>query len=279
LADPIDFPQQRESRDTRNEQSDHDQHKSDPNFGKHLHRINFKRGLRKAQNYIEPIIRPRLSVLCGEFLGTGLLVLGGCGFSVINELYGAPIDLYGISAGWGLWVAALVFAFGDISGAHINPAVTLGFAVGGRFSWRQVPGYLGAQLAGAAAGAGLLRLLFPTAITLGQTNPQGSVGQTFGIEVAITFTLMLVVLQIATGAKEKGATAGLAVGFTVLAMVLFAGPVSMASLNPARSFGPALVAGDLTHLWIYLTAPVLGAILAVGADKLLHAPEEEPGLA
>ena len=208
--------------------------------------------------------------LLAECLGTALLVLAGCGLMVVDGLHGGVIGHFGINAGWGFLVAALVFAFRDISGAHINPAVTLGFAVAGRFSWRSVGPYVLAQAVGAVLGAGLLRLLFPTSLTLGQTNPQGPIIQSFGLEVAITFMLMLVILQVATGAKEKGASAGLAVGLTVAVLATFAGPVSMASINPARSFGPALVALDMEHLWLYLTAPPLGALLAVGVDRGLR---------
>lgn len=209
-------------------------------------------------------------VLFAEALATALLVFGGCGLMVVDGLRGGMIGHFGINAGWGLLVAALVFAFGDLSGAHINPAVTVGFAAAGRLPWARVPGYVLAQAAGACLGALALRGLFPASPTLGQTHPQGPLAQSFGLEVAITFALMTVVLRVATGAKERGASAGLAVGFTVAVLATFAGPVSMASLNPARSLGPALVALDLRDLWLYLTAPVLGALLAVGAARGLE---------
>ena len=198
-----------------------------------------------------------------EFLGTFFLVFAGTGAIVINDVTGGAIGHAGIALTFGLVVLAMIHAFGDVSGAHLNPAVTLGFAVARRFGWREVPSYLMAQLAGAFAASGLLKLLFPMAGTLGATLPAGSVAQSFTLEIVLTAALMLVILSVSTGAKEKGITAGIAIGATVGLEAMFAGPICGASMNPARSLAPALVSGRIEHLWLYPVATILGALLAV----------------
>jgi aquaporin Z len=157
----------------------------------------------------------------------------------------------------------MIHTFGDVSGAHLNPAVTLGFAASRRFPLREVPGYLAAQVCGALSASGLLRVLFPEDAKLGATLPAGPVMQSFILEAVLTAMLMLTILSVSTGAKEKGITAGIAIGGVIGLEAMFAGPICGASMNPARSLAPALVSGHLEHLWIYLTAPVLGALLAV----------------
>lgn len=208
-------------------------------------------------------------VLTAEFIGTFLLVFCGTGAIVVGQTTGQPTHA-GVAATFGLVVMALIFALGDVSGAHFNPAVTLGFALAGRFGWRGVGPYLLAQLAGAFAASGLLRAFFPENETLGATLPTGSAAQSFGFEVILTAFLMLVILNVTTGAKEKGITAAIAIGGTVGLEALFAGPVCGASMNPARSLAPALVSGHFQNLWIYLTAPPLGALAAVGLHRILH---------
>jgi aquaporin Z len=203
--------------------------------------------------------------LLAEFLGTFALVFAGTGAIVINQASGGAITHAGIALTFGLVVLAMIYAFGDVSGAHLNPAVTTAFALAKRFPWSDVPGYVVAQLAGAFAASGLLRYLFPLDGKLGSTLPAGAAGQSFIMEVVLTFLLMLVVLSVSTGSKEKGITAGIAVGAVIALEAMFAGPVCGASMNPARSIAPAIVSGHLEHLWIYLTAPVLGAWLAVPA--------------
>ena len=198
-----------------------------------------------------------------EFLGTFFLVFAGTGAIVINDVTGGAIGHVGVAFTFGLVVLAMIHAFGDVSGAHLNPAVTLGFTVARRFGWREVPSYLMAQLAGAFAASGLLKLLFPMAGTLGVTLPAGSVAQSFTLEVVLTAALMLVILSVSTGAKEKGITAGIAIGATVGLEAMFAGPICGASMNPARSLAPALVSGRIEHLWLYPVATILGALLAV----------------
>ncbi len=201
--------------------------------------------------------------LLAEFLGTFFLVFAGTGAIVINQATGGVIGHMGIALTFGMVVLAMIHTFGDISGAHLNPAVTLGFATARRFPWKDVPAYIGAQLAGAFAASGLLKLLFPGPGTLGATLPAGSASQSFILEVVLTAVLMLVILSVSTGAKEKGITAGIAIGAVVGLEAMFAGPISGASMNPARSLAPALVSGHVEHLWLYPAATILGALLAV----------------
>ncbi len=217
-----------------------------------------------------------MNKLTAEFLGTFCLVFAGAGAIVVNQTTTGGVSHVGIALVFGLVVMAMAYAFGDVSGSHINPAVTLAFVAAGRFKVADATGYIIAQVAGALAAAGLLRLLFPYAATLGQTKPMGNPWQSFGLEIVLTFMLMLVVLCVSSGAKEKGIMAGIAVGGTVGLAALFGGPISGASMNPARSIGPALVAGDLGSLWVYLAAPVLGALLAVPAHRLVFGGSTAP---
>jgi aquaporin Z len=203
--------------------------------------------------------------LLAEFLGTFALVFAGTGAIVIDQVTRGGVTHAGVALTFGLVVLAMIYAFGDVSGAHLNPAVTTAFAVAQRLSWREVPGYVLAQLAGAFAASGLLRLLFPGDEKLGATLPNGSPWQSLALEVVLTFLLMLVILSVSTGAKEKGITAGIAIGAVIGLEAMFAGPICGASMNPARSLAPALVSGHLEHLWVYLLAPLAGAWLAVPA--------------
>ncbi len=199
-----------------------------------------------------------------EFVGTFILVFCGTGAVVTNAYSGGAVTPMGISIVFGGIVMAIIYAFGPVSGAHINPAVTLAFAVQGAFAWKDVLPYIVSQVAGAIAGSLVLILLFPDDPTsLGATLPSIGVWQTFVFEVMLTFMLMLVILLVSTGAKETGIMAGSAIGMVVLLEALFAGPITGASMNPARSIAPALVSGNLEHLWIYIAAPISGALLAV----------------
>ena len=202
------------------------------------------------------------SKLIAEFFGTFFLVLAGTGAIVINDVSANAISHVGIALTFGLVILALIYTFGDVSGAHFNPAVTVGFALAGRMSWRPVPAYIVAQLIGAFAGSGVLWFLFPSHQTLGSTLPAGAHMQSFILELLLTFLLMLVILNVSTGAKEKGITAGIVVGSVIALEALFAGPISGASMNPARSIAPAVVSGKVDPLWIYIAAPMLGAALA-----------------
>lgn len=201
--------------------------------------------------------------LLAEALGTFTLVFAGTGAIVINQVSGGAITHAGIALVFGLVVMAMIHTFGDVSGAHLNPAVTLAFAAARRFSWKQVPGYVAAQLIGALSASGLLRMLFPEAGTLGGTLPARSLMQSFTLEVVLTAILMLTILSVSTGAKEKGITAGIAIGGVIALEAMFAGPICGASMNPARSLAPALVSGHLEHLWIYIAAPTIGALIAI----------------
>ena len=219
-----------------------------------------------------------------EFIGTFALVFAGTGAIVINEVSGGAITHVGIALTFGLVVLAMVYTFGDISGAHLNPAVTLGFCAARRMPIRDVPGYMASQILGAVAASFLLRLLFPENRLLGATLPAGSGRQSFIMEFVLTFLLMLTILNVSTGAKEKGITAGIAVGAVIALEAMFAGPVCGASMNPARSFAPALISGRFEHLWIYLTAPPAGAGVATLACRCVRErgccspPQPEPTL-
>lgn len=208
-----------------------------------------------------------------EFIGTFILVFAGTGVVIVDQQTGGAVTLTGIAACWGMIIVATVYAFGDISGNHINPAVTIAMAVDKRFEWKEVPAFLIAQLLGAFGASLLLHFLFPDNTTLGATQPEGSVIQSFIMEVIMTFILLLVILRVSTGSKEKGITAGLVIGATVGFLVLFGGPVSGTSLNPTRSLAPAIVSGNMNALWIYLTAPIIGAVGAVFAHRVLHTKE------
>ena len=209
--------------------------------------------------------------LVGEAIGTFMLVFAGTGAIVTNEATGA-VTHPGDALTFALVVLALIYDLGDVSGAHLNPAVTLGFVAAGRFPVRLAGGYVAAQLAGAGAASLLLRGLFPDSLTLGATLPLGPPARSFVLEVVLTWFLMLVVLCVSTGAREKGVTAGIAVGAVIGLEALFAGPICGASMNPARSLAPAAVAGRLDHLWVYLLAPPLGALLAVPTFALIRPP-------
>ena len=208
--------------------------------------------------------------LVAEFLGTFGLVFAGTGAIVINGVSNGAITHAGIALTFGLIVLAMIYTFGDVSGAHLNPAVTTAFAIAKRFPWTSVFPYVAAQVAGAFAASGLLRFLFPAHETLGATLPAGPALQSFILELVLSFILMLVILSVSTGAKEKGITAGIAIGAVIALEAMFAGPICGASMNPARSLSPAVVSGHLEHLWIYLAAPVIGAALAVPACCLFR---------
>ena len=202
-----------------------------------------------------------------EFLGTAALVFAGTGAIVINDVSGGAITHVGVAMTFGLIVLAMIYTLGDISGAHLNPAVTLAFWRARRFEGARVLPYIASQLGGALLASGLLRALFPTHATLGATLPAGTAGQSFILEIVLTFLLMFVILNVSTGAKEKGLMAGVAIGSVIMLEAMFAGPICGASMNPARSLAPALVSGNLGAVWIYLLAPVLGAWLAVGGCR------------
>ena len=199
-----------------------------------------------------------------EAFGTFALVFAGTGAIVANEVSNGAVTHVGISLVFGLIVTAMIFAIGDVSGAHINPAVSIAFWLSGRIRGSEVLPYVGFQLVGALVASGLLRVLFwEHESSLGATVPSGSWWQSLVFELILTFNLMFVILSVSHGPKEKGLTAGIAVGGVVALSAMSAGPICGASMNPARSIGPAVFGGQLDSLWIYLTAPVIGAALAV----------------
>lgn len=198
-----------------------------------------------------------------ELIGAFALVFCGTGAIIINDVSGGTVTHVGIAITFGLIVMAMIYAVGDISGAHLNPAVTVGFWSSGRFPSKELAPYMVAQLAGATFASFLLKFLFPQSLYLGATIPAGTDLQAFILEVLLTFFLMFVIINVSTGAKEKGITAGIAVGAVVLLEAMFAGPITGASMNPARSLAPALLSGHTESLSVYLTAPFLGACLGV----------------
>jgi len=208
--------------------------------------------------------------LAAEMLGTFALVFAGTGGIVINDISGGTVSHVGIALIFGLVVLAMIYALGDVSGAHLNPAVTLGFFAARRFRGKSVGPYVLAQCAGAILASLSLRLMFPSNSTLGATIPTGPAMQSFVLEALLTFLLMFVILSVSTGSKEKGMLAGVAVGSVIALEALFAGPVSGASMNPARSLAPALVSLRLDHLWVYLAGPALGALAGVLACHCVH---------
>ena len=216
--------------------------------------------------------------LCfAETLGTFILVFAGTGAMIINGLYGGIITHVGVAIVWGLVVMTVVYAFGDVSGAHVNPAVTVGFWLARRFPGRRVAPYIVSQCLGAILASLVLSLLFTDSPGLGMTMPSGPAIQSFVVEIILTFYLMFVILSVATGSKEKGVMAGCAIGAVVGLEALFAGPVSGASMNPARSLAPALASMRLEYLWIYLTAPFIGSSLAVAAFHLVRTARPQEG--
>jgi aquaporin Z len=205
-----------------------------------------------------------------EMMGTFGLVFAGTGAIVIDQVSGGAITHAGVALTFGLIVLAMIYNFGDISGAHLNPAVTIGFWAARRLPGREVLPYIASQILGALAASGVLRMLFPGNPLLGATMPAGSEAQSFVLEFILTFFLMLTILNVSTGSKEKGITAGIAIGSVIALEAMFAGPICGASMNPARSLAPAVVSGHLEHLWLYLVAPVLGAVMARFACKCVR---------
>lgn len=198
-----------------------------------------------------------------EAIRTFALVFAGTGAIVVDSVSGGAVTHVGVAITFGLVVMAMIYAVGDVSGAHLNPAVTIGFWIARRFAGRDVMPYVLCQLAGAIAASGVMRLLFSTQASLGATRPAGSDVQSFVLEVVLTAGLMFVILCVSTGPKEVGLLAGIAIGGVVGLEAMFAGPICGASMNPARSLGPAVMSGELNDVWIYLSAPVVGAAIAI----------------
>jgi len=197
-----------------------------------------------------------------RLIATFILVFIGTGAAAVNEITG-DITHAGVALSFGLVVLAMIYAVGDISGAHMNPAVTIAFAFSKRFAWKDVTGYIIAQSLGAILASTTLRILFMESKFLGATEPAGTLFQSLLLEGILTFILMFVILCVSTGAKEKGIMAGVAIGSVIAFEAMMGGPICGASMNPARSLSPALLTGRLDTLWLYIVGPVLGAMLAV----------------
>jgi MIP family channel proteins len=213
--------------------------------------------------------------LLAEFLGTFALVFFAAGSAALAATT-HPFGLTGAALAAGLAVAAVIYAIGHISGAHINPAVTLAFAVARHFPASRVIGYWAAQFAGAIAAAAVLRAGLGTGGYLGGNQPTGSEGRAFAWEIVLTAILMFVVMAVATDTRAIGEAAAIAIGATVIVDVLVGGPVSGGSMNPARSLGPALLSGQPTALWIYLVGPPVGAAIGAFAYQLVRGEGARP---
>ncbi|MBL4707350.1 MAG: MIP family channel protein [Flavobacteriales bacterium] len=207
-----------------------------------------------------------------EFIGTFALVFCGTGAIIVNEQSNGSLGLIGIALAFGIIISAMIYVFGNISGAHINPSVTIALVIGKLTTKKEALFYISAQILGAILASGLLKFIFSENLTLGTTIPSGELLQSFIIEFVLTFFLMLTILGV-TSKKEFSTIAGLIIGLLVTGLILFAGPISGGSFNPARSFAPAIVSGNITALWIYITAPTLGAIVAMLIWKAFNKPE------
>jgi aquaporin NIP len=216
-----------------------------------------------------------LRKVSAELAGTYALVTAGCGAIIVNTQTGA-LSHVGVALTFGLVITVMIAATGHLSGAHFNPAVTLAFAFIRRFPWGDVPFYIGGQLLGAILGALTLRLLFGLTANLGATLPQGDPIQSLGIEILLTAALMFVITAVATDSRVPTSIAPLAIGATVTLDALWGGPISGASMNPARSLGPALVAGVWSHQWIYWLGPVIGATLGALIYEKIRLPLLQP---
>lgn len=207
--------------------------------------------------------------LVAEFIGTFTLVFVGCGAIIVNSQNNTITNL-GIAFVFGLVIMVMISVTGHISMAHFNPAVTFAFALTGNFSWKKVIPYWVSQLSAAISGAFILKLLFGPIENLGATLPSNDIMQSFWLEIIITSILMFVIIAVATDQNADGHLAAIMIGATVMMNALWAGPISGASMNPARSFGPAFVSGLWTHQWIYWIAPIIGATIGAMAYSFIH---------
>jgi MIP family channel proteins len=207
--------------------------------------------------------------LIAEAIGTFALVFAGCGAIMVDARTGA-LGHVGVAISFGLVIMVMIYAVGHISGAHFNPAVTLAFAIARHFPATRVVAYWAAQLAGATAAALVLRGSLGDIAHVGATLPTGSDAQAFLWEAVLTFFLMFVIMAVATDARAVGEAAAIAIGATVGLDAMFGGPITGASMNPARSLGPAIAAVDLSSIWVYLTAPPLGAVAAAATYRFLR---------
>jgi aquaporin NIP len=207
--------------------------------------------------------------LAAELIGTFALVFAGAGAIMVDDKT-HQLGHVGVAIAFGLVIMVMIYAVGHISGAHFNPAVSFAFALTRHFSWTRLLGYWIAQVAGALLAAAILRGSLGNRAHVGATLPAGSQAQAFLWEAVLTFFLMFVIMSVATDTRAVGEAAAIAVGGTVGLDAMFGGPVTGASMNPARSLGPALVSGDLHALWVYIVAPLVGAAVGGLAYQLLR---------
>ena len=205
-----------------------------------------------------------------EALGSFGLILFGLGAIMASETFDLGFGGMEIGLAFGMAVMAMIYAFGEISGAHINPAVTIAFWVSGRFKARLIPGYILAQMAGGYAACALLISLYPEAIALTVTQPAAGLESSLILEFVMTFVLMLVIMHVSTGSKETGIMAGIAIGATVGLEAMIFGSATGASMNPMRSLVPATLSGNISHLWLYFLGPIAGAITATFTCRVLR---------
>jgi len=233
--------------------------------------------LDKVAHTTKPIpTRRQLSQkVAAEAVGTFALVFAGCGAIAVNHMTNGALGHLGVCAVFGLVIMVMIYATGHICGAHFNPAVTLAFAIAGRFPWRQVGPYIAGQLAAALLASLALVAVFGSHADFAVTTVSGSLGQSFVLEVIATFFLMFVIISVATDVRAAGNLAGLAIGGTVALGALFAGPVSGASMNPARSLGPAIATGKFDDIWLYIAAPIAGAIIGAMVFVYISCTEKQ----
>lgn len=212
-------------------------------------------------------MRGKSNKYAAEIIGAFALVFAGTGAVVIDDITHA-VSHVGVAMTFGLVVMSLIYALGDVSGAHFNPAVTVGFWIARRLPGKFVVPYIASQLAGAFLASLLLRGMFGMRASLGATLPLGSAMQSFILEAVLTYLLMFVILCVSTGPKEVGIMAGIAIGGVIGLEAMFAGPICGASMNPARSIAPAVVSGNVLHLWVYIGGPILGAAISVPCWRL-----------
>ncbi|CAH8383500.1 unnamed protein product [Eruca vesicaria subsp. sativa] len=226
-----------------------------------------------------------LQKLIGELVGTFSLVFAGCSAIVVNDTYGKQVTLPGIALAWGLTVMVMTYSIGHVSGAHFNPAVSIALASSRKFPFKQVPGYIAAQLLGSTLAAEALRLVFHLNnnvcslkgdVYVG-THPSGSNTATFVVEFIATFNLLFVISAVATDKRANRSFAGVAIGATVLLDILFSGPISGASMNPARSLAPAYIWGCYKNLWLYIVSPVIGALAGTWTYNILRSTNKPYG--
>ncbi|KAM7480281.1 hypothetical protein LguiA_028494 [Lonicera macranthoides] len=213
-----------------------------------------------------------------EFIGTLILIFAGTATAIVNQKTQGSETLIGLAASTGLAVMIVILSTGHISGAHLNPAVTIAFAALKHFPWKHVPMYIGAQATASLLAAFALKVIFHPIMGGGVTVPSGDYGQAFALEFIISFNLMFVITAVATDTRAVGELAGIAVGATVMLNILIAGETTGASMNPVRTLGPAIAANNFKGIWIYLTAPILGALFGAGIYTVVKLPEDDSNI-